>query len=189
MKYLKWIVNVLVVLINIILGYIAAVGLYGYFIAYSPERKEKYLLATLSLVVVLVIFDSIYLMFRLYFKRKSKVLEKQSVQYSFFYRREEFPNKIVFRFKNSAWIYPLLGLGLILYFLSIQFRILHEYIFYWVYGVPFIIYVFISFFSLLAPNKEIRAATKIGSVKISGSKFSFKNPLIVIIEKDNELSA
>lgn len=50
----------LVVLINIILGYFAATGLYGYFIAYSPERKKKWLLATMVWVVVLVIIDSIY---------------------------------------------------------------------------------------------------------------------------------
>lgn len=188
MKFFKWIVNVLAVLINILLGYFIAIGLYGYFIAYSAERKEKYLLATVVWVVLLAIVDSIYVLSRLFFKKKSKVLKRESVQYSFFYRREELPTKIVYRFKNSALIYPLLGLGLILYFFSIHLRILDEYIFYWIYGVPTIIYFFISFFSHLAPNKEIRAATKRGSVKVSGSKFSFKNPLMVIIEKENELS-
>ncbi len=69
----------LVVLINIILGYFAATGLYGYFIAYSPERKEKWLLATMVWVVVLVIIDSIYLLFKLFLRRKSRALEKHPV--------------------------------------------------------------------------------------------------------------
>ena len=188
MNFLKWIANGLVILINILLVYFVATGLYGHFIAYSPERKEKWLLATMVWVVVLVIVDSIYLLLRLFFRRKIKVPEKQPVQYSFFYKREEFPDKIVYRFKNSGWIYPLIGIGLIAYFLSIHLRILHDYIFYWVYGVPAIIYFFMSFFSHLGPNKEIRVAMKRGGVKVSGSKYSFKNPLIVTIEKEKELS-
>ncbi len=79
MRIFKWIINVLVVLINIILGYFAATGLYGYFIAYSPERKEKWLLATMVWVVVLVIIDSIYLLFKLFLRRKSRALEKHPV--------------------------------------------------------------------------------------------------------------
>ena len=92
----------------------------------------------------------------------------------------------MYRFKKSVWIYPILGIGFILYFLSINLQIFPRYILYWVYGVPTIIYFFMSFFSHLAPNKEIREATKRGFVKVSGSKFSFKNPLVVVIEKENE---
>ncbi len=80
MKYLKWLAYLLVVLINIILGYLVATGIYGYFIAFSPERKEKWLLATMVWIIVLVIVDSIYLLFRLFFWNRSKVLKKQVVE-------------------------------------------------------------------------------------------------------------
>lgn len=79
MRIFKWIINVLVVLINILLGYFVATGLYGYFIAYSPERKEKWLLATMVWVVVLFIVDSIYLLFKLFLRKKSRALEKHPV--------------------------------------------------------------------------------------------------------------
>ena len=76
MKFTKVILNVAVVFINFVLGYFVVTGLYGYSIAYSTERKEKWLLATLVWIVVLVIVDTIYFSVRLYYRRKSKVIEK-----------------------------------------------------------------------------------------------------------------
>ena len=78
MKFIEWIVTVLVVFINLLLGSFVAAGLYGHTIAYSPEIKEKWLLVTLVWVIVLLIVDSTYCWFRLYSRRKSEFIVKQA---------------------------------------------------------------------------------------------------------------
>lgn len=186
MKFLQLIANVLVICINIAFMYFIITGLYGYFVAYSNERKEKWLLATLVWIFSLVIVDSIYFLIKVLLLRRNKNIEIPLIQDSFFFRREEFSTQIVYGFKKSAWICPILGIGFILYFLSINLQILPQYIFYWLYGVPTIIYILISFISHLTPNKEIKEATKKDSVKASGLKFSINNPIVVVVKKGNQ---
>ena len=78
MKYLKWIINAFVIIANLILGYIIGLGSVGYSAAFSSERKEEWLLATMVWVVVLIIIDSIYFSVWFFFRRKKIKKEKIS---------------------------------------------------------------------------------------------------------------
>lgn len=57
MKTLKYIM----VCLNFVVGYFVAMGVYGYLIAYSVQRKESYLWATGFWLAVLVVLDLIWL--------------------------------------------------------------------------------------------------------------------------------
>ena len=107
----------------------------------------------------------------------------------FFYDRQEKQDQILFSFKRCAWLA----------------------IFYWVLFVINIVYVIIVLESrkplflipaaviLIAwrilniilfrnPNKEIKCAMKEGRLTISGSNYSFSNPLTCIIDKKRSAS-
>lgn len=72
MKTLKRVTKGAVVLVNIILCYFIISGIYGYFIAYNPERKTSWLLATLLWLVILSVVDLIYLFVKKYYHRNEK---------------------------------------------------------------------------------------------------------------------
>lgn len=74
MKIAKIIVNAVVIFINFAVGYFIISGLYGYSVAYSAERKDKWLLVSLFWVVVLLVIDSFYFSVILYLRKKRKGL-------------------------------------------------------------------------------------------------------------------
>jgi hypothetical protein len=100
----------------------------------------------------------------------------------FFYERTATDTQVIYRFKNTLLIYYVVGMGAILWLLTSSLRIIPERAL-TIYCAAAFFYFLVNFFAHVAPNREIREATKHGTVKVSGSKFSFKNPLTVIIDR------
>ena len=95
---------------------------------------------------------------------------------SLLYERKETSKEIKIRYKYWGLYYIALLVSLILIF---------------VLRGKYSFFVFVVFFALAIvfmvgfwkPNREIRKAMKRGAVKVSGSKFSFSNPLTAVIKK------
>ncbi|MFA4887718.1 MAG: hypothetical protein WC595_05880 [Candidatus Nanoarchaeia archaeon] len=97
----------------------------------------------------------------------------------FMYRRKETTDKIIIVYTNILYFYIFLAVALLCSFLlpkelqALNFLI-----------TPlFLIFLLIFLVSIWKPNQEIRRAMKKGKVEVSGSKFSFSNPLTFIIKK------
>lgn len=102
-----------------------------------------------------------------------------------FYDRIEKPDRVVIKYSRLIYVYILyaffLAVGLIL-------RLVLDPILHLVIGVPLVLLCFfliaiIYFIDLWKPWGEVRKAMKDGKVLVSGSKFSFSNPLTVEILK------
>ena len=97
-----------------------------------------------------------------------------------FHERKETPDKIIIRYKYWPLFYIILVGCLIL---SITLDEIVGGL--WGYSVWGLVFIFLLIFIIdhWKPWKETRKAMREGSVKISGSKFSFSNPFVVVIKK------
>ena len=98
---------------------------------------------------------------------------------AFMYKRKETLDKIVIVYSYAPYFYIFLAVALLCSFLlpkelqALNFLI-----------TPlFLIFLLIFLVSIWKPNQEVRRAMKKGKVEVSGSKFSFSNPLTFIIKK------
>lgn len=93
-----------------------------------------------------------------------------------FYERKEQKNKVVITYKYSALFYlVLLAAVIVSGIVPSSFQ--------W-YMVVLVLLLGTIYIALkIKPNREIREAAKRGKLKVSGSKFSFKNPLTFEITK------
>lgn len=65
------------IIINLVLMYFILSGIYGYVVAVSLERKEKWLLASLFWVALLIIINLICFVIRLLYRKKQNALKKK----------------------------------------------------------------------------------------------------------------
>jgi hypothetical protein len=95
---------------------------------------------------------------------------------SLFYDRIESSGKTVIVYKYWPLFYYGLGGTIISSFILGKWCML--------VGLLFAMFVVVLLLDLWKPTREVKKAMKNGQVKISGSKFSFKNPLTIEISED-----
>lgn len=93
-------------------------------------------------------------------------------------KRKETDKEIIIVYKYLAIYYYIIFLLLLFLFIPLT----KEFIRIWFFPILFFI-VILKTILTWKPNQELRRAMKKGEVKISGSRFSLKNPFIVKIEK------
>lgn len=104
---------------------------------------------------------------------------------SLFYHREDKGNEVVITYTYRALFYWLLLIAFVSVF--ILQNIVNNW---WVefiltFGIIGLIVVFfiVYFIDLRKPDREIKQAMSKGEVTISGNKFSFSNPIKIVIQK------
>jgi len=95
----------------------------------------------------------------------------------FFIDREESDKEAVIRYKKLPFYYIGLG-GMVVYLLYCV--VTQNYSF---FLIP-VIAMFLLSIPFWKTNAEIKKALRKGNVKMTGSKYSFKNPLQVVIQKE-----
>jgi hypothetical protein len=93
-----------------------------------------------------------------------------------FYDREENEKKIIIKYTRRPIWYLVLIIAMINAFL------IHFFV--WETLIVFVIFVAVYFIDMLKPNGEIRKAMKKDKVTVSGSAYSFSNPLVFEIRKE-----
>ena len=94
--------------------------------------------------------------------------------------KEETKEQIVIRFKY-AWFYVFLGGVFVCVFLGKSFSRI-----FFLPSIVFFILMIIFAVAYWPVSAEIRRAMRDGMVKVSGSKYSFSNPLTFVIKKTAE---
>lgn len=95
-----------------------------------------------------------------------------------FYEKKETENEILYIYKYSASFYYALLFAFLTAIPDGFARIS-----YFVISPIVLLFCLIWIVDHWKPNRELRAAMKKGKVEITGSKFSFKNPLTCIVKK------
>jgi len=98
-----------------------------------------------------------------------------------FYDRTETENEIVITYKYHAAAWILIFGGFAVAYIGPYTGLSKTAALAIVLGILFIVFIYIL--GKISPNREIRKAMKLGRVQVSGSKFSFSNPLTFRIKK------
>lgn len=98
-----------------------------------------------------------------------------------FIDRKETPTSVIYVYKSTAAFYMLFFVSLVLIFVERYHPILG--ILSNIATALFVIFSIGFFITTRTASKEIRSIMKKEKVKMSGSKFSFSNPMTIEIEK------
>lgn len=105
---------------------------------------------------------------------------------SLFYKREETSNEVTIIYTYRALFYWFFFVALVSAFI-ISKLVTHIF---WLYMITnwgvlglFLVFFVVYYIDLRKPDKEFKQAMDEGKAKISGNKFSFSNPIKVVITK------
>ena len=100
------------------------------------------------------------------------------------YERNETPDEVIIVYKGWLLFYVMIITYIVLEFIFDIF-IKSPAAHFWLIAIFFIL-IIVFIIDSWKPNREIRRALKENVVQVSGSKFSLRNPFIVVIKKNNK---
>jgi hypothetical protein len=134
-------------------------------------------------VAILVI--GFVLIWALYWLRQSRLPTNDgTIRSSFFYKTVLNEQGLCITFTKTPFLYWIVFSWAVLLVGSFIMQILPDWPFY-LFAAIALPYIFFAYFAHLKPNRMIKEAASKGAIIVTGSKFSFSNPLRVIITGKN----